>query len=328
LSFVYHQAAGNSEGDVMQMCPKIKAAYDCVGTFNADTENLLSRLRVQVESFRVDDTRNGASPSLPTANQLTVLYVVKGEGSLVWPSGETAIGQGVIAVIPGMLPTFLREKGDRIAANDAVLLSSTNNLVVASSVVSASAGHGLGYFENIAHPLVENPNDALLGQIFSGILTEMAAPGIGSKSLVESLMKHVLIILLRRIITHQKIATPLYQTIANPALALVINAIQNGYAERLSVASLARIAGMTPFALTSQFERVFGESLLDYIQGVRLHQATNLLTQTELPVKSIAALVGFASRSHFSRMFTKRQGQDPTSFRRTKELAALALSGF
>ena len=69
-------------------------------------------------------------------------------------------------------------------------------------------------------------------------------------------------------------------------------------------------------AKTGAFERVFGEGLLDYIHGVRLDQANALLTQTDLPIKSIAASVGFASRSHFSRAFRKHRGQDPTSFRK------------
>ena len=129
-------------------------------------------------------------------------------------------------------------------------------------------------------------------------------------------MKQVLIVLLRRTMACQTAANPLYLTIANPSLALVINTIQDRYAQHLSIPGLAEMVGMTSFGLTREFERVFGESLLDYIHGVRLYQATGLLTQTDLPIKSIAATVGFGSRSHFSRAFRKRQGEDPTAFRK------------
>ena len=166
----------------------------------------------------------------------------------------------------------------------------------------------------------------MLTLIFSSILNELKTPGIGSKCIVEALIKQVLIIMLRRTLAGQNVTTPLYLTVANPSLALVINTIQDSHAERLSIPGLARLVGMTSFGLTREFERVFGESLLDYIQGVRLYQATTLLTQTDLPIKFIAASVGFASRSHFSRAFRKRQGEDPTSFR--KKFAAGAMEFF
>ena len=304
-----------------------KPDHPCPAALNSDTENLLSRLCVQVESFFVGEFSSGIAPGHLAVHQVTVLYVVKGAGWLHWAEGDIPLSAGMIAVIPNHLATILRSEVSREAANNTTTQSGAasheqpvtevDDLVVATSIVSASAGHGLGYFQSLEHPLVEDPKDDLLGYIFGGILAEMVTPGIGSKCIVESLMKHVLIILLRRTLLQRKSATPLYLTIANPSLALVINTIQHSHSERLSISGLARLAGMTPLGLTSEFERVFGQGLLEYIQGVRLHQANNLLTQTDLPIKCIAASVGFASRSHFSRAFRKHRGQDPTSFRRS-----------
>ena len=307
-----------------------------VAPIDAQTESLLSRLSVQVESFSVSEISPEPAPCPSAAHQFTVLYVLKGEGSLLWRNGEITLGPGMIALIPGHLPTLLRGKRSDETASDVVANAeqaalAIDDLVVATSVVAASAGHGLGYFESLQHPLVDEAQDVLLGTIFSGILAEMITPGIGSKCIIESLMKQVLIIMLRRTLLNQQNETPLYLTIANPSLALVINKIQVSHAERLSISSLASIAGMTPLALTSEFERVFGEGLLDYIQGVRLHQANALLTQTDLPIKTIAASVGFASRSHFSRAFRKQRGQDPTAFRKSAlsdQMPRMAASGY
>lgn len=305
-------------------------------TMCSDTETLLSRLSVNVMSFSTGARHAQIAPHGPAENQLTILYVVKGQGSLAWAGGEITLSEGTIAVIPNTLRTFFGGLGECATAPEisAVWISEPDiadgdgpseageSLIFASSVVAASAGHGLGFFESLKRPLVEDSHDPLLGSIFGGILAEMETGGIGSKCIVESLMKQVLIVLLRRTLLHQKNLTPLYQTIANPSLALIINTIQDSHAERLSIPGLARMVGMTPFGLTREFERIFGESLLDYIQGVRLRQASNLLTQTNLPIKSIAASVGFASRSHFSRAFRKHQGEDPTSFRKTNSADA------
>ena len=312
----------------MQLNWNVSAKSDrlCSVTLNSDTENLLSRLHVQVQSFSVDEISPGVAPCLTVVEQVTVLYVVQGAGSLQWSDGEIPLSEGLVAVIPSHLQTILQSKGSCKPATDFAAhpiqashdpsTTETDNLIVARSTITASAGHGLGYFESLEHPLAEDPKDALLRYIFVGILAEMRSPGLGSKCIVESLMKQVLIILLRRTLLYRKSATPLFLTIANPRMARVINTIHQSHSERLSIPGLANLVGMTSFQLNSEFERVFGESLLDYIHGVRLDQANALLTQTDLPIKSIAASVGFASRSHFSRAFRKHRGQDPTSFRK------------
>jgi AraC-like DNA-binding protein len=48
---------------------------------------------------------------------------------------------------------------------------------------------------------------------------------------------------------------------------------------------------------------------------VRLRRAAQLLTGTELPIKSIAARVGFDRRSYFSRAFKAYTGKGPARFR-------------
>jgi len=45
------------------------------------------------------------------------------------------------------------------------------------------------------------------------------------------------------------------------------------------------------------------------------HHGAELLRSTKLPVKLIAASIGFASRSHFSRAFASAYGADPSRFR-------------
>ncbi len=300
---------------------------------NRDTEMLLSRLCVDVVSASIGEITPECVQRLSAADQVIVLYVIKGDGVLEWTGGEIALGEGMVVVIPNNSQTILRGYGECDAAKDGATVSAApshgttsdnaGKLVIVSSLVTASAGHGLGFFESLKHPLVEDANDSLLTLIFGGILNELENPGIGSKCIVEALMKQVFIVLLRRTLAGHKNFTPLYLTVANPSLALVINTIQDSHAERLSIPNLARMVGMTPFALTQEFERVFGESLLEYIQGVRLYKASNLLTQTDLPIKSIAASVGFASRSHFSRAFRKRQGEDPTSFRKNQANCAI-----
>ena len=55
---------------------------------------------------------------------------------------------------------------------------------------------------------------------------------------------------------------------------------------------------------------------MEFVAKTRLHHAAELLRGTDLPVKAIAASIGFASRSHFSRAFRAAYGRDPRAYRR------------
>lgn len=78
---------------------------------------------------------------------------------------------------------------------------------------------------------------------------------------------------------------------------------------------LARTAGMSRTAFAERFAEVFDQTPMDVVKRARLSRAAGLLTATELPVKTIAAKVGFSGRSHFSRAFTDHFGSSPAEFR-------------
>jgi transcriptional regulator GlxA family with amidase domain len=82
-----------------------------------------------------------------------------------------------------------------------------------------------------------------------------------------------------------------------------------------TVASLAEVAGMSRSAFAKHFTKVYGRSPIDFVQAVRLRHAAHLLRTTGLPVKVISSVVGYASRSHFSRAFRTFYEADPSTFR-------------
>lgn len=59
-----------------------------------------------------------------------------------------------------------------------------------------------------------------------------------------------------------------------------------------------------------------GQTFQKYIQGVRLDHALQLLTETSLPIRQIAAAVGYENTSHFYHLFQKRFGMPPREARR------------
>ncbi|MEU1335543.1 AraC family transcriptional regulator [Streptomyces sp. NPDC005865] len=95
----------------------------------------------------------------------------------------------------------------------------------------------------------------------------------------------------------------------------VLQALARDAFRPLSVAEHAARHGMTPAELRTAVRRGAGCSPKDYLLGIRLGRAKELLAATELPVAAVARRVGYDDPAYFSRLFTRRVGMAPVRFR-------------
>ena len=58
---------------------------------------------------------------------------------------------------------------------------------------------------------------------------------------------------------------------------------------------------------------------IDYITGVRLKKAMELLESTSLTVNEIAEAVGYKDARYFREIFVKHMGKTPSQFRKADE---------
>ena len=188
-------------------------------------------------------------------------------------------------------------------------------LVLACGTVRATHLRTTGVFDQMRAPLIESvADDPSFRDPFARLLDELAAPGPGTKALAEALMKQCLISLLRRQSALGDDA-PWLATLGKPALERAISAMLDTPEAPHTLQSLADTAGMSRAAFAEQFKQSFGRTAMDFLKEIRLRRAAQLLRGTELPIKTIAARVGFDSRSYFSRAFKAFNGKDPASFR-------------
>lgn len=91
--------------------------------------------------------------------------------------------------------------------------------------------------------------------------------------------------------------------------------IEARYAEDLSLAELAIVAGCTRHHLIRVFRQQIGITPHAYLLDIRVRRARNRLRAGDAPA-DVAAEVGFADQAHLTRAFRARIGVPPAAYRR------------
>lgn len=101
---------------------------------------------------------------------------------------------------------------------------------------------------------------------------------------------------------------------ATPAMVRrVVEMMQAGFAEPLTLADLAAAAGTSRFALSRAFRRIYGIGLHEWLMGLRLRHARRCLA-SGMAAADAAAASGFADQSHLIRRFKRAYGVTPGDF--------------
>jgi AraC family transcriptional regulator len=108
------------------------------------------------------------------------------------------------------------------------------------------------------------------------------------------------------------------RTLSNRQMARVIAYIDENLSIPLSIADLAKTAGVPIATFRQQFQRHTGQSVHKYIIERRLQLACKLLMNQDTGVHDVAAASGFSSQQHMTMTFRNRLGITPKSFQRSK----------
>jgi len=96
---------------------------------------------------------------------------------------------------------------------------------------------------------------------------------------------------------------------------LLTEVINQHFTETLTLATLARFAGVHPTTANRAFREVLGISVMEYLTRYRLARAMQRLAETEDGILQVALECGFGSSSRFYQIFKHRSGKTPREFR-------------
>ena len=108
-----------------------------------------------------------------------------------------------------------------------------------------------------------------------------------------------------------------FVALAEPRLSRALAAMQFDYAQRWSLESLARRAGLSRAGFASNFKSWIGVAPMDYLAQWRMQVACELLLSEDRSITDVSSAVGYESESAFSAAFTRIVGLRPGVYRKT-----------
>lgn len=95
----------------------------------------------------------------------------------------------------------------------------------------------------------------------------------------------------------------------------ILNRVEVEYYRNIKLIDLANEYYINPSYLSQLFLQQTQKNFKQYVSEVRIKNAKNLLSNTEIPISKIAELVGYVDRSHFSKTFILFTGISPVKYR-------------
>lgn len=100
------------------------------------------------------------------------------------------------------------------------------------------------------------------------------------------------------------------------AVKTVEKYISEHLSDDLNRVVLARTVFLNPDYLAKLFKEKTGQSLAAYVKNQRIERSKELLSETDIPISSIAQQVGYDNLSYFSSVFHDKVGMQPGEYRR------------
>jgi len=102
-------------------------------------------------------------------------------------------------------------------------------------------------------------------------------------------------------------------------IEMILEYIEKSIGSDLSLQTLSKIAGFSPYHFHRVFHSFTGINLHQYILERRLNNCAMQLLHEDCDITEIALDFGFSSSSAFARSFRKHFGCTPTQYKKTKE---------
>ena len=96
----------------------------------------------------------------------------------------------------------------------------------------------------------------------------------------------------------------------------VITYIAEHYKEKIYIETLSDMITVSPDYFTKMFKDSIGRTPIDYINGLRINRAMQMLATTDISVNDISDQLGFSNSNYFHKIFKQYMDTSPAAYRK------------
>jgi AraC-like DNA-binding protein len=213
----------------------------------------------------------------------------------------------VVGNIPALGPDGIR----RVVAGDG-----EPEIILICGYFHAAYGAATDLFGTLSKPIVEQFDaKEQLDTRLKQAMKELISQEIGSNAMSASLLKQILISVLRRSLTSINLWVERFAMLSDLRIALAFAEMAANPGGAHSVTTLAKTARLGRSLFMSRFVKLVGRPPMEVLRSLRMRQAARQLVATNLGIDQIARDAGYASRTSFVRAFRQIYGTDPSLYR-------------
>ena len=163
----------------------------------------------------------------------------------------------------------------------------------------------------------EGRTAAVIAECFDGILSEVREQGTSAMTVIEALLRILLISLWR---TQGARVAGAGTASPSAGLATRFNTLLEAhFRERWTVERFAQALGISTDRLTDLCRRTRGRSPKEIVDARTVVEARLLLESSTASIDQIAHQLGFSSAAHFNRFFRRVTGEPPGRYRQMRQ---------
>jgi AraC-like DNA-binding protein len=258
--------------------------------------------------------------------QLSLHTVLRGH---VWlwledPADALRLEPGDVALVVGGHDHHLAHKPDpdlcmsyeQFWARDAADADDPDAAVFLCGAYRLAGDVGRGLIQALPPMLIirPTPSDGV-HDVVSLIARELEHAIPGQQIVLDRLLDILLVMAMRISFDQSPTAPGWYHAASDPRLGRALQAMHKEPERAWTVPELARLSAMSRSTFARNFERVLGQSPMQYLTDWRITLARDLLLAGELNLEQIAQRTGYGSPNAFAATFRRHVGVAPGQWR-------------
>ncbi|MBO5070748.1 MAG: AraC family transcriptional regulator [Roseburia sp.] len=259
--------------------------------------------------------------------EMEIIYVKKGVVTITVDFAQHTVSAGTLALIlPGQLHSIEQYQQEHVEYENIIFHP---NILISKKTDTCSSDYFSPLLDGqVTVPLLYVPGSTCYDEIAACIDANdniCRTYPAGYELFIKGQLFQLFYLLFNRLCQKE---APKKDSRSLHKLKLVLKYLENHYMDKITIADIAKEAGLSQSHFMKYFKNTMGTSFIDYLNDYRLTMASRLLISSDSSILNIASEVGFENLSYFNRTFKKRFAMTPSAYRKAHCYALCSITAY